>query len=55
MTLIMVFVMDALVIVCSWNMTVVIVLAWMPWSSSALEHERYYGFGMDSFPSSLEP
>ena len=58
---------DALVIVCSWNTNVIMVWAWMLWSSYALgtgtelwfghgcsghrmllEHERYYGVGMDA-------
>ena len=59
--------MDALVTVCSWNMNVILVWAWMLWSPYApgtqtllwfghgcsshrmlLEHERYYGLGMDA-------
>ena len=63
------FGMDALAIVCSWNMTVVAFLTWMLWSSYVLgtrtlwfghgcsgqrmllEHERYYGFGVDALVS----
>ena len=31
-----------------WNMDVIMVWAWMLWSSYALEHGCYYGFGMDA-------
>ena len=42
--------MDALIIVCSWNTNVMMVWAWMLWSSHALrtEDKRSYGLGMDA-------
>ena len=30
------------------NMNVVMVWAWMLWSSDAVKHERYYALGMDT-------
>ena len=29
-------------------MNVIMVWAWMLWSSDAVKHERYYGLGMDA-------
>ena len=40
--------MDALVTVCSWNTNVIMVSAWMLWSSDSLKNERHYGLGMDA-------
>ena len=52
--------MDALVTVCSWNTSRIMVWAWMLWSPELwfghgcsghrmlLEHERNYGLGMDA-------
>ena len=36
------------VLVCSWNTSVIMLWAWMLLSSSPLEHELSYGFGMDA-------
>ena len=33
-------------------MRVILVWAWILWSSDALEHERYYGLGMVALQSS---
>ena len=30
------------------NMNVIMVWAWMLWSPDAVEHERYYGLGVDA-------
>ena len=30
------------------NMTVIMVRAWVLWSSDAVEHQRYYGWRMDA-------
>ena len=30
------------------NMNVIMLWAWMLWSSDAVEHERYYDLGMDA-------
>ena len=32
-------------------MNVIMVWAWMLWSSDAVEHERYYGLGMEFWSS----
>ena len=33
------------------NINIIMVSAWMLWSSDAVEHERYYGLGMDVWSS----